>query len=86
MPVYNLAADGESNAGSFVLAAPVQALKNLENAIAVFLVEPDAVVFDGDPPGCAGAVGELDGFTRNPNHRTLASLLKLQSVANQVLE
>src|SRR5579862_3929243 len=57
MPVHDFAADGEANAGSFVLTAPVQPLKDLENAVAIFLVKPDAVVLHGNPPQAVPAIG-----------------------------
>ena len=85
MPFHDLAADREANAGSFVLAASMQALENLKNALAVFLVEPNAVVFHRDPPGGC-AIGQLEGFAAYLHHRALTRLLKLQSVADQVLE
>ena len=57
VPVHDLAADSEANAGSFVLVAPVQALKDLKDAVAILFVEADAVVFHRDLPA-GRAAGE----------------------------
>src|SRR5271170_1218320 len=83
--LHDLAADREADTRSFVLVAPMQTLENLENTVAIFLVEPDAVVFDGDPPG-GGSVQRRNGFTAHLDHRIFTRFLKFQSVADQVLE
>ncbi len=86
MPVHNLAADRQADTGSFVFVAPVQALENLKNAIAIFFVEADAVVFHADLPTGRRAVPERLRLAIHFHHRTLAGLAKLQPVADEVLE
>ena len=40
----NLLADRQTYPGAFVLAAPMQSLKDAENPVGIFLLEPDAIV------------------------------------------
>jgi hypothetical protein len=44
MPIDYLSADSETYSGSLVFTLLVQALKDGEDAVEVFLVKPDAVV------------------------------------------
>jgi hypothetical protein len=52
VPLGDFAADSQSDARTFVFGAPVKALKNRENAVEIFFVEADAVVFDGKCAEC----------------------------------
>src|SRR5688572_32551601 len=48
VPLDDLLAEGEPDTGTGVLVAPVQALEDLEDALAVRLVDADAVVAHGE--------------------------------------
>ncbi len=48
MPFNDLPANRQTDAGSFIDATAMQALKRRENAVEVFLIEPYAVILDVD--------------------------------------
>ena len=49
VPVGNLAADSQTNAGALILGSAVQALENGEDAVQIFFIKPDAVIFNNQP-------------------------------------
>lgn len=49
MVVHYFFTDGQPNAGTLIFVPPVQALKNIKYFFAVGRIEPNAIVFDGDP-------------------------------------
>ena len=46
--VGDAAADGQADPGAFIFVAAVQALEDGKDFFQIFLLEPDAVVLDGD--------------------------------------
>ena len=71
-------ADGQANAGAFVLRHAMQAFERFENLRRVFRRDPNAIVAYTERPHVTGLVqGEL-------NHRGIVSN-KFERITNQVL-
>src|SRR4051794_32634296 len=74
------ATDCQSDSGSFVRSASVQALEHRENAVGVLLLEADAVVGDDD------VRAPVDGLAGDLHARRYALAMELQRVAGEVLQ
>src|SRR5207247_3941133 len=77
----DLATNRQAHAGAFVFAPAVQALENTEDAFEIFLVKPNAVVFDQKLAVPIAAVA----LTTQLNDRRHVFAMKLQCVADEVL-
>src|SRR5580692_1311042 len=85
VPVDNLAADCEADTGPFIFVAPMQALKDLKDPIAIFFVETDTVIFYDDLP-TGRASGERVRLALNLDDGANVGLAELDSIANQILK
>src|SRR5581483_4475092 len=85
MAVHDLAADRQADSRPFVFAAAVQSLEDLEDSLAIFFVEPDAVVAHCNAPGAEHARHHLR-LAFDPDLRAMRRLVELQAVADQVLK
>jgi hypothetical protein len=94
VPLDDLAANGEADAGPLVFVPAVQSLEQLENPLLVLLIEADAVVGDDKPPtGPArqrrriGGIGNAaQGRRLDRDVRRLARLGELEGVSDQILK
>src|SRR5688572_8611492 len=83
MPLGYLAADGQPDARSLIVAPGVQALEHLEDLLGVLRLEADPVVLHDDPqravPGHRAVHADVD-------HGRPVRHTEFQSVADEVLE
>lgn len=93
MALDNLAADGQAYARALVLVAPSQALKGKKDAVEVFFVESDTVVFHDDstrrgdwrvPTGTAFA--NAKEFAMDLDDWRFIRPVELQGIVDQVLQ
>src|SRR5690242_16860233 len=79
VPVDDLLADRQPDAGAGIFVAIVQALEHEEDALAVLRIEPDAVVRDAERPRAAV-------LARRDVHARGFGAAELERVGDQVLE
>lgn len=76
----NLPANRQADASTFVFLSSVQALKDLENALAILGFEPDAIVAHDDFGHVAAATAG------NRHHGRCIGVSKLERITNQIQE
>ena len=86
MAINDFSTNGKTNSSSFVLKAPVQSLKDCKDAVQIFFVKSNPVVRNLNFKCTPWILGHVHRLSDNLNDRSGIWLMKLQSVANQVLK
>ena len=93
VPFSDPPANRQAHAGSFVLASIVQALKRLEEAVAILLIEANPVILHANLApaasrgrSCGPGAGGRHKAGLDEDHRRFSSAVELQAIADQVLQ